>query len=125
MRLTNIDHDILFVDVQSKTRQGSLAEYTKVPADHIVIRPPNVTPVQAAGIAVTALTAYQALQGAVKVEADQTVFVNGGSTSVGAYAIQLAKARGAKVVASASGRNEEFVRKMGADEVCLSIAYIS
>ncbi|KDR81831.1 hypothetical protein GALMADRAFT_276498 [Galerina marginata CBS 339.88] len=104
------------MDVQMKTHQGALAEYAKVPADHIVIRPPNVTPTQAAGITLTAMTAYQALETGAKIEADQTVFVNGGSTAVGAYAIQYAKWKGAKVVAAASGKNEAFVRKMGADE---------
>lgn len=63
------------------------------------------------------MAALQALDLA-KLEEGQTLFINGGSTSVGAYAIQLAKLRGAKVVVTASWRNEEFVRKLGADEVC-------
>lgn len=63
------------------------------------------------------MTGYQALFQVAKLEAGQTVFINGGSTSVGAFAIIFAKARGIKVVASASGKNEAFVRKMGADEV--------
>lgn len=46
-----------------------------------------------------------------------SVFVNGGSSSVGAFAIQIAKAKGATVWASASGKNEQFVRSLGADEV--------
>ncbi|KAF8968383.1 hypothetical protein BDZ97DRAFT_432692 [Flammula alnicola] len=104
------------VDLQQKTCQGALAEYARVPADHIVLRPANVTPIQASGITLTALTSYQALYKLAKLEPDQTVFINGGSSTVGAFAIQLAKARGAKVVATASGKNEEFVRKMGADE---------
>ncbi|KAF8162896.1 hypothetical protein B0H34DRAFT_835459 [Crassisporium funariophilum] len=77
---------------------------------------PNVTPVQAAGITLCAMTAYQALIHTAKLESEQIVFVNGGSTAVGAFAIQLAKAKGAKVIATASGKNEAFVRKMGADE---------
>ncbi|KAF9452297.1 NAD(P)-binding protein [Macrolepiota fuliginosa MF-IS2] len=99
-----------------KTGQGALGEFARVPADHLVIRPPNVTPVQAAGITLAGLTAYQALHGIAKVEADQTVFIRGGSTAVGAFAIQLAKAAGAKVIATASGKNESFVRDLGADE---------
>lgn len=63
------------------------------------------------------MTGYQALFQVAKLEAGQTVFINGGSTSVGAFAIIFAKARGIKVVASASGKNEAFVRSMGADEV--------
>jgi NADPH:quinone reductase-like Zn-dependent oxidoreductase len=52
-----------------------------------------------------------------KLESGQTVFVNGGSSCIGAMAIQIAKARGVRVVACASGRNEELVRNLGADEV--------
>ncbi|KAF9476338.1 NAD(P)-binding protein [Pholiota conissans] len=104
------------VNQQPVTHQGVLAEYTKIPADNIVLRPPNVTPTQAAGITLAALASYQALFKVAQLEAGQTIFINGGSSSVGAFAIQLAKIKGAKVVASASAKNEEFVRKMGADE---------
>lgn len=87
-------------------------------ADQVVIRPANVTPTQAAGVTLAALTAYQALFNAINLEADQTIFINGGSTAVGAFAIQFAKFKGATVIATASAKNEEFVREMGADEVC-------
>ena len=80
-------------------------------------RPTNITPIQASGIALAGLTGYQALFRTAKLEAGQTIFINGGSTSVGAFATIFAKARGIKVVATASGKNEEFVRRMGADEV--------
>lgn len=103
---------------QLATHQGALAQYIKVPADNIAIRPPNVTPTQAAGICLAAMTSYQALFKVAKLEAGQTIFINGGSSAVGAFGIQFAKIKGAKVVASASAKNEEFVRKMGADEVC-------
>lgn len=62
------------------------------------------------------MTALQTLNQA-GLEQGQTLFVNGGSTAVGAWAIQLAKIRGCKVVATASGKNEDYVKKMGADEV--------
>ncbi|KAJ3504181.1 hypothetical protein NLJ89_g8070 [Agrocybe chaxingu] len=103
-------------DLQQKTRQGSIQQYLRVPVDYIVPRPPNVTPIQAAGITLATTAAHQALVAVAKVEAEQTVFINGGSTSVGAYGIQIAKAKGAKVVATASGKNEAFVKSMGADE---------
>lgn len=106
-------------DQQRKTGQGVLAQYTTVNADQVAIRPINVTPTQAAGVTLAALTAYQALVGVAKLEVDQTVFINGGSTAVGAFAIQLAKIKGAKVIATASAGNEAFVRKMGADEVLM------
>lgn len=99
-----------------KTREGALQQYAKVPAKNLVIRPNNITPTEASGIALAGETAWQSLFNVGKLEAGQTVFINGGSSSVGAFAIQIAKANGAKVVASASGKNEEYVRRLGADE---------
>lgn len=104
------------VELSQTIRQGALSQYVRIPADHLVIRPPNVSPIQAAGITLVGETAYEGLIDIGKLEAGQTVLINGGSSAVGAYAIQIAKAKGARVVATASGRNEEFVRKMGADE---------
>ncbi|KAI0724610.1 NAD(P)-binding protein [Cerioporus squamosus] len=95
---------------------GALAQYTKALASEAVPRPKNVTPTQAAGFGIAGLTAYQALTDIAKLEAGQSVFINGGSTAVGSFAIQLAKARGAKVAVSASGKNEQYVRGLGADE---------
>jgi NADPH:quinone reductase-like Zn-dependent oxidoreductase len=104
-------------ELKFKTRQGALAEYIRVPTDYIVLRPSNITPVQAAGITLVAMTSYQGLIHVGKLESEQTVLINGGSSAVGAFAIQIAKAKGAHVVATASGKNEAFVRQMGADEV--------
>ena len=86
-------------------------------ASEAVPRPKNATPTQAAGLGIAGLTAYQALEDIAKLEAGQSVFVNGGSTAVGSFAIQLAKAKGAKVAASASGKNEQYVKDLGANEV--------
>ena len=90
-----------------------------MPTDYIVLRPSNTTPVQVAGIALAAMTSYQALIHVGKLESEQTILINGGSSAVGAFAIQIAKAKGAHVIATASEKNEAFVRKMGADEVSI------
>lgn len=90
----------------------------KLPASQLVIRPSTISPTEAAGISIVALTAYTALIPLAQLEAGQTIFINGGSSAVGAAAIQIAKEKGAKVVASASGSNEAFVKALGADEVC-------
>ncbi|KXN82604.1 Zinc-type alcohol dehydrogenase-like protein C16A3.02c [Leucoagaricus sp. SymC.cos] len=100
----------------AKTGQGALAQFVRVPEDHLVCRPKEVTPVEAAGLTLAGLTAYQAIHEIANVTTHQTVFVSGGSTAVGAFAIQFAKAIGAKVIATASGKNEAFVRGLGADE---------
>jgi NADPH:quinone reductase-like Zn-dependent oxidoreductase len=97
--------------------QGTLASYAFVSVNDIILRPTNVSPVEASGFAGAGLTAYHAIFGIAQLEPGQTIFINGGSTSVGAFAIQLAKSTGCKVYASASGRNEKFVRDLGADEV--------
>lgn len=109
------DHRSL--EQQTKTRQGSLAEYVTLPAEHLALRPANITPTQAAGVPLVTLTAYQALFEFAKLEPGQSLFVNGGSTSVGAAAIQLAKSIGCKVTTTTSSRNEEFVKSLGADVV--------
>ena len=106
----------LFPDAQLKSKQGVLAEYISLPQENIQKRPSNVSPVETAGVCLAALTALQSLD-AANLEQDQTILINGGSTAVGSYAIQLAKIRGARVVATASGKNEKFVRDLGADEV--------
>ncbi|KAG6841464.1 hypothetical protein C0991_010889 [Blastosporella zonata] len=98
------------------TKQGTLSEYVRLPTTHFVRRPPTVTPLEAAGIGTVALTAYTAIVELAQVEAEQTVFIYGASSSVGLAAIRIAKSLDAKVVASASGRNETLVRSVGADE---------
>jgi len=56
-------------------------------------------------------------------EPEQTVLINGGSSAVGVYAIQLAKAKGARVVATASAKNEALVKRLGADEVFFGVHF--
>jgi NADPH:quinone reductase-like Zn-dependent oxidoreductase len=104
------------VGMQIKTGQGALTEYTKLPATHLVLKPSNVSAIEACGLPVAGETALQAIVGIGKLQAGQSVFINGGSSAVGMNAIYIAKALGAKVVTSASSRNEEFCRNAGADE---------
>ncbi|EFI28442.1 quinone oxidoreductase-like protein [Coprinopsis cinerea okayama7 len=92
---------------QKVPKQGALSEYAVVAASSLALKPKNITPVQAAGVTLTALTALHNLDEA-GLEEGQTILVNGGSTAVGSFAIQLAKIRGAKVVAVASGKNEQY-----------------
>ena len=100
-----------------KTKEGALQQYARLPANHLVLRPKNISAVEAAGLSLAGQTAWQALHDCAQFEAGQSVFINGGSSSIGAYAIQIVKAKGAtRVVATASGKNEEFVRNLGADE---------
>jgi NADPH:quinone reductase-like Zn-dependent oxidoreductase len=107
---------IIPTDLQFKTGQGALAQYARLPSTHLVRYPSNISPTEAAGLALAGQTAYQALFNNASLQHGQRVLVNGGSTSVGAFAIQIAKAHGCHVTAIASGKNEEFVRNLGADD---------
>lgn len=102
---------------QRKSQQGSLAQYTRMSAEHLAHLPPNTSFVGGAGLGIAGATAIRLLIVVGKLEPDQYIFINGGSSSVGAFAIQIAKAKGCRVVASASGKNETFVKGLGADEV--------
>lgn len=104
-------------ELKFKTAQGSLAEYTKVPEECLVPKPEHVKPTEAAGLGYAGLTAYQGLFKTLKLEPGQSVFINGGSTSVGMYAIQMAKAKGCTVTVTGSTKKEELLRSLGADHV--------
>ncbi|KAG9055642.1 hypothetical protein FS842_001623 [Serendipita sp. 407] len=99
------------------TSQGALCHFVRVRADHCVRRPHNVTPIQAAGVCLAGLSAYKLLFEDAKVKAGQRIFINNGSGGVGSFAIQLAKAFGCHVTATASSTTRDFVLRLGADEV--------
>src|SRR5437016_1237107 len=94
---------------------GGYAEYDVVDEAEAAFKPKSINFVEAAGVPLAALTAWQALIDAAKLSAGQTVLVHGGSGGVGSFAIQFAKTRGAKVIATASTPNQEFLKQLGAD----------
>jgi len=94
---------------------GGYAEYAAVPASMLARKPKNLDAAAAGGVPLAALTAWQALFDKAGLAAGQTVLVHGGSGGVGHFAVQLAKARGAKVLATASTANQGFLKELGAD----------
>ncbi len=96
---------------------GSYAEYLTVPVVAIARAPRSLTPVQAAAVPCAALTAWGCIVTVGKVEAGQRVLVHAAAGGVGHLAVQLAKRAGAHVVATASERNADWLRSLGADEV--------
>lgn len=108
--------DCVHTGVQMKEHQGALAQYIRVPTVTLSLRPPSIKPTEAAGLGLAGLTAYQMIK-AGKLEAGQSVFINGGTTAVGIFAIQMAKAIGCTVTASASTQKEEVLKKLGVDRV--------
>jgi NADPH:quinone reductase-like Zn-dependent oxidoreductase len=102
-------------------RDGAYAEFVVVRASELAHKPASLGHVEAASVPLVALTAWQTLfeasppHVAAGLSAGQTVLVHAASGGVGSFAVQLAKWRGAKVIATASGKNEAFVRGLGAD----------
>ncbi len=96
---------------------GSYAQYAVVPVDFIARKPRTLTFEQAAGIPVAAITAWRSLIDVAHVTRGQRVLIDGGAGGVGSAAVQIAKSRGAYVIATASARHFRFLRSIGADEV--------
>jgi NADPH:quinone reductase-like Zn-dependent oxidoreductase len=95
--------------------EGGYAEFVTAKEEEIASKPGTVSFAQAAGAGAAGATAWEALIDTANLRAGQTVLIHGGSGGVGHLAIQIAKARGAKVFATASAANQEFLRQMGAD----------
>ncbi len=99
----------------SLENNGGYAEYALVTERETAPKPKSITYVEAAAVPIVALTAWQALVDTAKLSAGQTVLIHGGSGGVGTFAIQIAKARGARVIATASTANQDFLKQLGAD----------
>ena len=96
---------------------NAYAEVVSAPALHLVRKPASLSHVEAAALPVVGLTAWQGLVDLGGVTEGDRVLVHGGGGGVGHVAIQIAKALGAHVIATASGSKRKFVEGLGADEV--------
>jgi NADPH:quinone reductase-like Zn-dependent oxidoreductase len=94
---------------------GGYAQYALVTEREAASKPKSLTYIEAAAVPIVALTAWQALIDTAKLKAGQTVLIHGGSGGVGSFAVQIAKAHGAKVIATASTANQELLKQLGAD----------
>ncbi|MFJ9244596.1 NADP-dependent oxidoreductase [Streptomyces sp. NPDC101776] len=99
------------------TRDGAAAEYVAVPADVLAAKPTRLDHDSAAAVPLAALTAWQGLVGHAALASGQQVLVQGGAGGVGSFAVQIAKALGARVTATALPQDREFVTRLGADRV--------
>ena len=94
---------------------GGWAEYCISNENESAIKPTSLSFVDASSVPLAALTAWQALIDVGKIDKGQTVLIHGGSGGVGSFAIQIAKARGARVIATASTANQDLLKQLGAD----------
>jgi NADPH:quinone reductase-like Zn-dependent oxidoreductase len=94
---------------------GGWAEYITVKEWEVAAKPKSLNFVESAAVPMGALTSWQALVDVAKLQPGQTVLIHGGSGGVGSFAIQIAKARGARVIATASTANQDLLKQLGAD----------
>lgn len=104
-------------EVYGMPKQGGFAEYVCVPEGDLAPKPKNLSFEGAAAVPMAANTALLALRDDGRVQPGQEVLVNGASGGVGTFAVQLAKAFGARVTGVCGPRNVDMVRSIGADEV--------
>ncbi|MEZ1434923.1 MULTISPECIES: zinc-dependent alcohol dehydrogenase family protein [Pseudomonas] len=97
--------------------QGTMAEYIAVDARLIAAKPHTLGMHEAAALPLVFITAWEGLVDRANVRAGHTVLVHGGAGGVGQMAIQLAKARGAKVCATGSAGSLDFIRSLGATAI--------
>jgi NADPH:quinone reductase-like Zn-dependent oxidoreductase len=97
-------------------RDGAAADYTALPAELLVAKPRALAHAESAATPLPALTAWQGLVDHGRLGADERVLIHGATGGVGAVAVQLARARGAHVIGTASAANLRSVRELGAHE---------
>jgi NADPH:quinone reductase-like Zn-dependent oxidoreductase len=98
-------------------RDGGAAEYVAVRATDLAPKPRSLEHASAAATPLSALTAWQALFDHARLTPGKRVLIHGAAGGVGSFAVQLARWRGAHVIGTASARNVDFVRELGADDV--------
>jgi NADPH:quinone reductase-like Zn-dependent oxidoreductase len=97
--------------------KGGYAEYTVARSTEMARKPKSIGFIESAAIPTAGLAAWQSLFDIAGLEKGQSVLIHGASGGVGTFAVQLAKWKGAHVIGTASSKNAEFLRSIGADEV--------
>jgi NADPH:quinone reductase-like Zn-dependent oxidoreductase len=97
--------------------RGTYAELVSAPVRTLGRKPKRLSWTEAGGLPLAGLTAYQALAKALGVNDDDTVLIHAAAGGVGSLAVQIAVAKGARVIGTASERNHDYLRSLGAEPV--------
>lgn len=103
--------------VVEQTADGCYAEKVAIRAAIVARKPDSLTHLEAAAVALIGLTAIVSIEDTLKLRPGETILIHGGAGGVGGFAVQLARHIGARVIATASAANHDYVRRLGADEV--------
>ena len=98
-------------------QEGAYAEKIAIKAAIVARKPDSLSHIDAAALALAGLTAICAIEDTLKLQAGETILIQGGAGGVASFAIQLAKHLGARVITTASASNHDYLRKIGADEI--------
>ena len=109
--------DLVAGSVDQTERNGSYAEYVTAPTTEIVRKPAAFTMAEAAAYPTVAVAAWRYLVQAANVQRGERVLVQGGAGGTGSVIVQIAKARGAYVIATASAANHDYLKSIGVDQV--------
>jgi NADPH:quinone reductase-like Zn-dependent oxidoreductase len=109
--------DLVAGSVDQTERSGSYAEYVTAPTTEIVRKPAAFTMAEAAAYPTVAVAAWRYLVQAANVQRGERVLVQGGAGGTGSVIVQIAKARGAYVIATASAANHDYLKSIGVDQV--------
>jgi NADPH:quinone reductase-like Zn-dependent oxidoreductase len=103
--------------VSEANRESCYAEQVAIRAAIVARKPDSLSHVEAAAVALVGLTAVVSIETTLQLKAGETVLIQGGAGGVAAFAIQLAKHIGARVITTTSTANLAYVRGLGADQV--------
>jgi len=98
-------------------KEGTYCEKIAIPAALVAKKPDGLSHINAAALALTGLTAINAVEDTLKLQRGETILIQGGAGGVAGFAIQFAKYLGAKVITTCSAANVDYVRSLGADQV--------
>ncbi|MEM8564459.1 MAG: NADP-dependent oxidoreductase [Pseudomonadota bacterium] len=112
-----VGDDVVGLSFIWSIQHGTYAEYAPVRATSLALKPENLSFEQAASLPLVSLTAWQTLFEFGQLQSGQSVLIHAGAGGVGSVGIQMAKHLGASVYTTASSKNHEYVKSMGADVV--------
>jgi NADPH:quinone reductase-like Zn-dependent oxidoreductase len=115
--VTNFNVGDAVFGVTEQGVEGAYAEKIAIKAAIIAKKPDGLSMVEAAALGLISLTALTAIEDAARLEAGQTILIQGGAGGVAGFGVQLAKSLGAEVIATASASNHPYVLSLGADQV--------
>lgn len=96
---------------------GTIAEFAVAGVDNIALKPKKVNHIESGSLPLVGVSAIQALEQHINIQSKQKILIHGGAGGIGSIAIQLAKHLGLYVATTASSKDTDFVKSLGADEV--------